>query len=75
MSLAPGERLTLARIEDALRYSDPRLAAMLAAFALPLTLRLRIRGQRLVRSRVSRVVAVTIVLAAMCVSVVGWLRQ
>lgn len=73
MSLAPGERLALARIEDALRYSDPRLAAMLATLTLPRSLRLRIRGERLARSRVSRVVAVTIALAAMCVSVLGWL--
>jgi hypothetical protein len=73
MSLAPGERLALAWIEDALRYSDPRLAAMLATFTLPRTLRLRIRGERLARSRVGRVVAVTIALAAMCVSVLAWL--
>jgi len=59
MSLAPGERLALARIEDALRYSDPRLAAMLSTFTLPLTLRLRVRGERLAWSRVSRIVAVS----------------
>jgi len=73
MSLAPGERLALARIEDALHYSDPRLAAMLATFVLPSTLRLRVRGERLARSRVSRIVAVSIALAAMCVSLLSWL--
>jgi hypothetical protein len=73
MTLAPGERLALARIEDALRYSDPRLATMLTTFTLPLTLRLRMRGERLARSRVNRVVAVSLGLAAMCVSLLGWL--
>lgn len=37
MSLAPAERQALARIEDALRRSDPRLASMLTQFRLPLS--------------------------------------
>src|SRR5919108_3967879 len=73
MSLAPGEQQALTGIENALRDSDPRLAAMLTTFTPPLTLRLRIRGERLARSRVSRIVAVAVALAAMCVSVLGWL--
>jgi hypothetical protein len=36
MSLAPAERQALARIEDSLRRSDPRLASMLTKFRLPL---------------------------------------
>lgn len=36
MSLAPAERQALARIEDSLRRSDPRLASMLTRFRLPL---------------------------------------
>lgn len=35
MSLAPGERWVLARIERELRRSDPKLAAKLEQFALP----------------------------------------
>lgn len=33
MSLAPSEQRALARIEESLRTSDPRLAAMMAAFS------------------------------------------
>lgn len=73
MSLAPGEQRALAGIENALCHSDPRLATMLTTFTPPRTLRLRIRGERLARSQVSRIVAVTVALAAMCVSVLGWL--
>lgn len=47
MSLAPGERRALARIEDDLRRCDPRLADMLATFALPASRRLMYRGRRL----------------------------
>jgi hypothetical protein len=42
MSLAPSERRTLAGIEDALRNSEPRLAAQLTRFALPAS-RTRVR--------------------------------
>lgn len=37
MSLAPAERRALARIEDSLCRSDPRLARMLTQFRLPLS--------------------------------------
>ena len=37
MSLAPVERRALARIEDSLCRSDPRLAGMLTRFRLPIT--------------------------------------
>lgn len=54
MSLAPEERRTLARIEDSLSRSDPRLASWLTTFTLPARLRLMvgckraiIRGRRL----------------------------
>lgn len=46
MSLAPDERRTLARIEDSLSRSDPRLAAWLTTFTLPVWLRLTVGCRR-----------------------------
>lgn len=48
MSLAPGERRTLAHIEDSLCRSDPRLATWLTKFRLPARLRLTVSCKRLV---------------------------
>jgi len=46
MSLAPEERRTLARIEDSLSRSDPRLASWLTTFTLPARLRLVVGCKR-----------------------------
>ncbi|HEY2576155.1 MAG TPA: hypothetical protein VGI74_07585, partial [Streptosporangiaceae bacterium] len=48
MSLAPDERRTLARIEDSLSRSDPRLAIWLTTFTLPARLRLMVSCNRAV---------------------------
>jgi Protein of unknown function (DUF3040) len=79
MSLAPGERRRLARIEDSLSRSDPRLAAWLTTFTLPVRLRLAVacqraimRGSRLARRRrATRLALLAAGLAALSLIVAG----
>ena len=73
MSLAPNERRALAGIENALRSSDPRLAAMLATFTVPITLRVIVRLTRLLRRRSRRLLCAAVALAAVCAVVLSWL--
>lgn len=66
MSLAPSEQQALARIEEALRHSDPRLDASMATFTV-LTSRRRIRRWTCVspwRLRLKRIAGVTLAVLA-----------
>lgn len=66
MSLAPSEQQALARIEQALRLSDPWLEARMATFAV-LTSRRRIRRWTCVspwRLRLKRIAGVTMAVVA-----------
>lgn len=65
MSLAPAERQALARIEDSLRRSDPRLASMLTQFRLPLTRRLPRLGPFVLLMGVLAVVFLLVVTAVL----------
>lgn len=73
MSLPPGEQRALAGIEDTLRRSDPRLAAMLTTFTPPLAFRLALCPARAFLLRVARALAVALVLPTGCVIVMSWL--
>jgi hypothetical protein len=73
VSLAPGEQRALARIENALRRSDPRLAAMLAAFTVPVTVRLAVCLARAFRHGPTRRIALALVLPAVSVIAMSWL--
>jgi hypothetical protein len=67
MSLAPGEQRALTRIEEDLRRSDPRLAAMLATFTLPLHCRAAARWEQLARWRPGRrFITAMVTLATLC---------
>lgn len=73
VSLAPGEQRALAGIEDALRRSDPSLAATLTTFTPPLAVGLGIWLARAFRRRVARGLAVALVLPVACVIAMSWL--
>ena len=68
MSLGPGEQRVLAGIENVLRGSDPRLAAMLTTFTPPLNVRLTISLARAFRRRVARRLVLALVLPAVCLT-------
>lgn len=75
MSLVPSEREVLARIEDSLRSSDPRLATMLTTFSLPgyggtVLIWMRRCLQQL---RYKRLVLVTIAVVAVTLAMIGLL--
>jgi hypothetical protein len=77
MSLTPAERRALARIEDSLRVSDPRLAATLATFALPGSgpkIAALVRMPRRI-TRARHFIVAALALAAMCVLFVGAVLQ
>ena len=75
MSLAPGERRALTRIEIALSRSDPGLARMLATFSVPprpgRTWRRECLARRILRAR--RFILVAIAVVAMSVMLIGGL--
>jgi hypothetical protein len=81
MSLAPDERRNLARIEDSLRRSDPRLATWLATFRLPARLRLLVGWERAImrgrhlggRRWPTRLAVVTAGIALLSLIVIGGL--
>jgi Protein of unknown function (DUF3040) len=73
MSLPPGEQRALAGIENALRRSDPRLAAMLTTFTPPLAVRLTLCLARAFLLQVARALAVALVLPTACVIVMSLL--
>jgi hypothetical protein len=74
VSLAPHEQQALARIEDSLAGSDPRLATMLATFTLPVAGRMAARGLRLARSQRARWLAVVVLtLATVTLAIAAWL--
>ncbi|HEY2575228.1 MAG TPA: DUF3040 domain-containing protein [Streptosporangiaceae bacterium] len=66
MSLAPGERRALARIETLLRSSDPGLATMLATFTHPAH-----RDGFFTWRRLKHFVPVTIAVAVICLVILG----
>lgn len=70
MSLAPAERRALARIEDSLCRSDPRLAGRLTRFRLPITRggwKVLARRPRQFRLFVPLILAVTIFLCILAI--------
>ncbi len=73
MGLAPSEQRALALIEDSLRRSDPRLAAMMATFGVLVTRR-RIRCWTCVspwRLQARRMVLAALVLASVGLLILG----
>jgi Protein of unknown function (DUF3040) len=70
MSLAPAERRALARIEDSLCRSDPRLARMLTRFRVPITRggwKVLARRPRQLRLFVPLILTVTIFLCVLAI--------
>jgi hypothetical protein len=70
MSLGPGEQRALAGIENVLRRSDPRLAAMLTTFVPPLNVRLTVCLARAFRRRAVKCLALALVLPVVCLTAI-----